>query len=382
MKKSVEKDLKKIEEKIEIDFKKLQFTEKNPNNNENMLKPPTVIKLLKINKRKEKLEKDLDFLEKNNLTQYNRTDPDAKLMVKPAHNLMAYNVQIAVDGKYKFIVATDISSVGQDTNQLYNMASKSKDVLGQEKMNIIADKGYYNTNEIKKCIDNNITPFLSTPKYKQPKGELFTADKFEYDEEKDCYRCPNNQELTKASFTQDRGGRTNSVYQGSASKCKNCPLREKCIPAKTACKRIYRWEHQKMLEQHQSKMETDKAKEIIKKRGSIVEHPFGTIKQTLGWTHFLVRGKVKVTGENALIMFTYNFRRLINLIGIALFKKVLKALKNGNIEAIKAEIVAYIAMLLHIWVYFLGRIKFYSYKEEKLSFRLRDTPFEHLLRFS
>jgi hypothetical protein len=69
-------------------------------------------------------------------------------------------------------------------------------------------------------------------------------------------------------------------------------------------------------------MATPEAKAIVKKRGSIVEHPFGTIKRTLGWDHFLVRTKKKVLGENALIMFTYNFRRLLNLIGIALFKKL------------------------------------------------------------
>jgi len=49
-----------------------------------------------------------------------------------------------------------------------------------------------------------------------------------------------------------------------------------------------------------------------------VEHPFGTIKRTLGWDHFLVRTKKKVLGENALIMFTYNFKRVLNFIGITL----------------------------------------------------------------
>ncbi len=61
---------------------------------------------------------------------------------------------------------------------------------------------------------------------------------------------------------------------------------------------------------YKEKMKTIKAKELIKKRGSIVEHPFGTIKRHLGWDYFLVRGIEKVSGENALIMFSYNFRRL------------------------------------------------------------------------
>jgi hypothetical protein len=81
----------------------------------------------------------------------------------------------------------------------------------------------------------------------------------------------------------------------------------------------------------------------MKKRGSIVEHPFGTIKRSLGWDHFLVRSKKKVQGENALIMFTYNFKRLLNLIGIVLFKKLIIALKDDNLTQIREEIALYIA---------------------------------------
>jgi len=88
-------------------------------------------------------------------------------------------------------------------------------------------------------------------------------------------------------------------------------------------------------------MNTPEAKAIVKKRGSIVEHPFGTIKITLGWDHFLVRTKKKVLGENALIMFTYNFKRLLNLI-IALFKKLCKAIKENDLTQIREEIAAYI----------------------------------------
>ena len=67
-----------------------------------------------------------------------------------------------------------------------------------------------------------------------------------------------------------------------------------------------------------------------------------TIKRTLGWDHFLVRTKKKVLGENALIMFTYNFKRLLNLIGIALFQKLCIAIKENDLSQIREEIAAYI----------------------------------------
>lgn len=366
MKKSVHRDLKKIDEKIEDYLETLEFVD-SQEKKEKLLKPPPSNKLAQMKQRKSKLDKDLALLEKMNVTQYNRTDPDAKVMVKPSHNLMAYNAQIAVDTTFKFIIATDISSVGQDTNQLYNMASKSKEVLNKERLDVTADKGYYNTTNIKECIDNNITPYLPTPKYKpSSKSGFFTSDKFEYDTTEDCYRCPNNQMLLKAPYTQEKKGRVNFIYQGTSAMCKSCPLRENCMPAKTAYKRIYRWEHQAELNQHHEKMQTKESKRILKKRGSIVEHPFGTIKQHLGWTHFLVRGTQRVSGENALIMFSYNFRRLLNLIGIALFRKLIHALKYGNIEAIKAEIMTYIAMVLDTCGYFINILGFYNIRREKL----------------
>ena len=111
---------------------------------------------------------------------------------------------------------------------------------------------------------------------------------------------------------------------------------------------MYRWEHENLINEYTTKMATQEAKAIVKKRGSIVEHPFGTIKRTLGWDHFLMRTKKKVLGENALIMFTYNFKRLLNLIGIALFKKLCKAIKENDLTQIREEIAVYILSLIHI----------------------------------
>jgi hypothetical protein len=120
-------------------------------------------------------------------------------------------------------------------------------------------------------------------------------------------------------------------------------MRDKCLPDKTTSKQLFRWEHESIIEEHAKMMKTDEAKSIIKQRGSIVEHPFGTIKRMLGWDHYLVRGKEKVSGENALIMLAYNFKRMLNLIGVDLFRKLVFALRYGGLIDIKEEIQAYIA---------------------------------------
>ena len=134
------------------------------------------------------------------------------------------------------------------------------------------------------------------------------------------------------------------VYRISSSYCRVCPLKKNCLSDKTPNKQVYRWEYEDIIDNYTKKMDTPEAKAIVKKRGSIVEHPFGTIKRTLGWDHFLVRTKKKVLGENALIMFTYNFKRLLNLIGIILFKKLCKAIKNNDLKNQRRNSTSYLAV--------------------------------------
>ena len=117
-----------------------------------------------------------------------------------------------------------------------------------------------------------------------------------------------------------------------------------------------------------------------------MEHPFGTIKRSLGWDHYLVRGKEKVSGaygfDWALIMFCYNFKRVLNLLGTMLFNKLLLAIKAGDIEAVMQEIKRHLLFCVQYSIIFarnayfrikqgyftcllLIRILFYPYPTQK-----------------
>lgn len=364
-KKGVQKDLKKIDEKIEQYLETMAFADAKEKK-ERSLQPP-IRTLSKLKEKKEKLDNDLALLEEMGVTQYNRTDPDAKNMVKPAHNLMAYNSQIVVDGTFKFIVATEVSSDGNDMTKLHTMATRTREVMHNESMTMVADTGYYSAKELAKCEADNVDVIVAVPNKEKAQKDrgFYRHSDFIYDEKNDCYTCPNQQILSKSKtvITKDNGTHT-FVYRAGSKICKACPLRDKCIPPKAAYKKVMRSEYSAVVSRHKAKMQTKEAKRLIKKRGAIVEHPFGTIKQQLGWNHYLVRGIEKVSGENALIMFTYNFRRLLNLIGITLFRKLLKALKEGNIEAIKGEIAAHIASLRGKYRYFFALLMIFRIKEK------------------
>lgn len=370
-KKTVLEDLKRIDEKIENYLETMTFTDSEEKKEKN-LQPLPNNNLPKMKKRKEKLDKDLALLEELGVTQYNRTDPDAKLMRKYGVSQVSYNSQIAVDDTYKFIVATEITPHGNDMKELHKMAIESKKIVGKEvETTVVADTGYFSANELQKCHEDGIETIVPIPNIdKRQKEKGFYSQKdFTYDKEKNVYVCPNKQILTQTNSVSKReNGKEYAYYRVGSKTCNACPLRDKCIPGKTVYKRVSRSNFANMIDIHREKMETFKSKKLIKKRGSIVEHPFGTTKQILGWTHFLVRGKEKVSGENALIMFTYNFRRLLNLIGVTLFRKVIITLIEGNMEEIRAEIEAYIATTLAICYYFMIILTFEDHGRQKLLF--------------
>ncbi len=290
MKKTVQNDLCKIDKEIKSYMELLKVTD-NQNIKDIAISTEDTQKL---KDKKVKLQKDIDLLDSLGKNQHNKTDKDANVMSKPAHNLMAYNSQIAVDNTFKFIVATDISCNGHDLDQLYNMAIKSKEIVDNKDMIITADKGYYSSVEIKKCVDDGIetiVPLRNTATKKKIKDSKFSKNQFTYNHKDDCYICPNNKILDNSGSKYQRNNRSLDVYRLSSIICKSCPLKSSCLSDKTNYKQMYRWEHETIIDDYTIKMNTQKAKDIVKKRGSIVEHPFGTIKRTLGWDHFLVRSK-------------------------------------------------------------------------------------------
>ena len=269
------KDMKLVDEKITEYLSSLEYSDKCENKESTSVVSKQ--RLDRLRKRKAKLDADLNILKERQVKQYCKSDPDATLMTKPAHHLIAYNSQIAVDSKYKFIVATDISSKGVDHDQLYPIATQAKETTGNEQMKVGADAGYYNSKEIKRCSDEGIDVYIPIPdkqKKQKDKGK-FPRDAFHYDEDKDCYHCPNHKVLKRQKTTYENKGIKRFMYYGTRSECRVCPLRSQCLPEKTPAKRLWRWEHEEVVTSHRKKMSTPEAKAMIRQRGALAEHPFG-----------------------------------------------------------------------------------------------------------
>ena len=63
--------------------------------------------------------------------------------------MVGYNVQCAVDAKHHLIVEHEVTNVGSDRSQLFEMASRTKETLEVEALEVVCDRGYWRGEEIK-----------------------------------------------------------------------------------------------------------------------------------------------------------------------------------------------------------------------------------------
>ena len=164
---------------------------------------------------------------------------------------------------------------------------------------------------------NGITPYMKRPSTSANKKKgLFTKEDFRYDKEKDSYICPANEEL-KRGFSTTEKGRDLTYYQTPA--CKGCTLRTKCTENKKG-RRITRIRNEHLLEEMEERVL--QYPEKLKRRGALVEHPFGTIKGEMRHRQFLTRGLESISAEMSFSVLAYNIKRVLNILGM---KKLMEA---------------------------------------------------------
>jgi len=266
------------------------------------------------------LEEEMDRLKKLEVRmreapdeQLSLTDPDARSMKSRGAGVVGYNVQTAVDTTHHLIVAHEVTNVGIDRRQLTKMAKQAKEILApapEETLSVIADQGYYRSEELLACADANIVAYVakSDTSGKRAKGE-FARSAFHYIPEDDEYECPAGERLIYR-FTRNESGKEIRRYWASA--CPRCPIRSWCTPGDY--RRVSRWEHEKVVEAAEARVK--RHPEMMQKRRATVEHPFGTLKAWMGSTHFLTKTLDRVSTEMGLQVLAYNMKRAINLLGV------------------------------------------------------------------
>ena len=158
---------------------------------------------------------------------------------------------------------------------------------------------------------------------------------FVRDPEANLVYCPTG-EILRQKCVKKNG----NIRYANKNACRHCPNRNKCYKGKNEWKEIDFTKDQLVkpcrdwLKAENKEAEPEKKKtrgrfhkvKIVRfflrpdrtkmnQRLCLSEHPFGTIKRSMGAGYFLLRGLRKVTGEFALFCLGYNFERAKNLLG-------------------------------------------------------------------
>lgn len=320
-KNKVKKMIKHFEESAN---KYLELLEKNDKDDIDFNEENLTEKLKAAQKRIEELKAMYEDIEKNG--EISITDKDARHMgVSNNGTDIAHNVQIAVDSKNHLVVAVDVVSTPDDSAQLFSMAKQAAKELGIELkdkeenqseeeyeeyvLTVLADKGYYQYENLRDCLDSGIRPVVAKEKASNKTGnEKYIRDNFIYDKERDIYICPQGKILNNISKPSSQ----NQLYKNKEA-CKECPFKDQCTTS-TEERTIKRNEQHDIYDIVNKIM--DENKQVYKRRQEIVEHVFGTVKRNLGYTYFLTRGNESVRAESFMHFLAYNLKRVIKIVGV------------------------------------------------------------------
>jgi transposase len=248
-------------------------------------------------------------LEDHSENQISLTDPDSRSMKSTRQGFVGYNVHTAVDTASHIIVAHEVTNSGSDRKALASTAKLAKKELQVESLKAVADRGYFNGTDILDCENANIETYI--PKVmtsnNRSKG-LFDKADFIWDGASNKYICPAGERLIYRTTMQDRD---KTVLRYWSSNCGNCSLKANCTTGKE--RRVSRWEHEDVLDKAEKRLHENPSMMGIRK--STVEHPFGTIKDWMGHTHFKMKRMKNVSTEMSLHVLAYNIKRVMTLIG-------------------------------------------------------------------
>ena len=277
---------------------------------------------------------------RGNEVQSNVTDNESAKMQTSHGVVQGYNAQALVDEKHQVIVHGRPSGSGQDHRQVGPMLAGAKEMLALsglsdelplEKAKLSADCNYHSEENLKACEEHGVDAYLPDNHFRQRDPRFATQERhktrvkqgrfgvkdFSYDARRDCYICPQGQELTCQSASHGSGdGHRYRRYRAKARACAACPFRSKCIAGGGARKSLaipLGGEPATRTARMRAKIDTAPARAIYARRLAIVEPVFANLRSNKRLDRFTYRGQAKVSVQWSLYCLVHNLEKLAHL---------------------------------------------------------------------
>jgi hypothetical protein len=262
--------------------------------------------------------------------QVSVSDPESRQMIT-RNNIteVAYNIQTTVDAKNYLPIDYKVTN-HNDSKAMGNMVQRAKSILRTNDFTVLYDKGYHTGSELKTAQDLGIETIVAIPAIpssSQAPNHAYNLEHFKYDELSDTYICPEGKVLTtNGTWYKEHNRRDNVITfkQYKTRSCKSCPVHKQCTRSKNA-RIISRSAFTEYYERNRKSIQENEL--LYKKRQTIVEHPFGTIKRQWGFNYILTkRGMNRASSDVGLIFIAYNLRRIGNILTRDCLKEYLRIL--------------------------------------------------------
>ena len=264
--------------------------------------------------------------------QISLSDPESRqIMIRNNITEVAYNVQTTVDAKNNIPIDYKVTNEN-DSKAMGNMVQRAKSILRTNDFTALYDKGFHTGSELKTAQDLGVETIVAipgVPATSQAPDHDYNYEHFNYDPLSDTYTCPQDQILrTTGSWYKELTSSGNTILfkQYKTPVCKSCQARSQCTRSKTA-RLIHRSE---FAEYYEINRKAYHEKELLyKRRQTIVEHPYGTIKRQWGFSYILTKkGIARASSDVGLMFVAYNLRRIVNILSKDRLKEYLKILAS------------------------------------------------------
>jgi hypothetical protein len=242
---------------------------------------------------------------------------------------VAYNVQSTVDDKHNIPIDYKVTNEN-DSKAMGNMIQRAKSILRTNEFTALYDKGFHTGSELKTAQELGIETIVAipgVPSTSQAPNHDYNYEHFSYDKEADTYTCPQGEILrTNGKWYKELTSSGNIILfkQYKTKACKLCQERSQCTRSKTA-RLIHRSEFADYYEANRKNIV--EKEQLYKRRQSIVEHPYGTLKRQWGFSYILTkRGISRASSDVGFMFIAYNLRRIGNILSPNVLKEYLRIL--------------------------------------------------------
>ena len=261
--------------------------------------------------------------------QINLVEPDAPNMSlgRGKQKTPAYNAQVSTDRRTQLIVANDVVTDRNDSQQFQVQHQAVENNLGHDSQRQFdTDSGYHSMEQLEFIEQSQIDAVMVDPapqnrsvgKVLPEAKELLKANEplrrshFSYYTQENYYLCPTGHKLHPRTSKGKK-----AIYIADPNDCGTCVLRHLCLTCrnKSGARNLVRDRREGYAENMFVKLQSDEAKSRIKRRATSVEPVIGNLKENLGFRRFKLRGLVNVRGEFALICIAHNLNKLFQTMG-------------------------------------------------------------------